>query len=151
ELCMAKEFFIKQILGIQHSTKNLLIAIFNMKTIYYIGYGLFFLLIGFWSCQMKSGSDIPIESFFTKADKTNFQISPNGRFVSYLKKHNGVRNIFVMDVDTKKTERITSEVDIDIRYSFWADNDELIFFKDRRPGDSLRLMAVNRTISAVRY
>src|SRR5690606_6330270 len=81
----------------------------------------------------------------------NFQISPNGKFVSYLQKYMGVRNIFVMDVDSKKVERITSEMDIDIRYSFWADNDELIFFKDRRQGDSLRLMAVNKNISAVRY
>jgi len=122
-----------------------------MRTIYAIGIWSLFLLLGFWSCRVKEGSDIPIEVFFNKPDKTNFQISPNGRFVSYLQKHKGVRNIFVMDVETQKTERITSEVDIDIRYSFWADNDELIFFKDRRPGDSLRLMAVNRNISTVRY
>src|SRR5690606_37023765 len=62
-----------------------------------------------------------------------------------------IENLYVMDLEHNKTERITSETDIGIRLSFWANNEEIIFLKYRSPGDSLRLMAVNRDALSVRY
>lgn len=105
----------------------------------------------FWSCGVNDSPKIPIESFFNKSDKSNFQLSPNGKFISYLQKHEGIENLYVMDLEHNKTERITSETDIGIRLSFWANNEEIIFLKYRSPGDSLRLMAVNRNALSVRY
>lgn len=103
---------------------------------------LIFLFIG--SCKNALNEKIPIEHFFNKTDKSNFQLSPNGKFVSYLQRFEGIRNLYVIDLETKKTKRITSEREKGIRYSFWANNEELIFLKERSGDDSLRLMAVNR-------
>lgn len=112
---------------------------------------LFFIVLTFWSCELKRPSEISIESFFSKPDKINFQLSPNGKYISYLKKYKGIRNIFIMDLETNKSERLTSETDIGVNFSFWANDEELIFFKERLPGDSLRLMAVNKDALSVRY
>ena len=111
---------------------------------------LFFVLLFFASCSSPDNS-IPVESFFNKDSQTSFQLSPNGKYISYLKKFNGVQNLFVIDIEKGKTERITSETDIGIRSSFWASDDELIILKVRSYGDSLRLMAVNRNDRKVRY
>lgn len=105
----------------------------------------------FWSCGVSDSQKIPIESFFNTTDKSNFQLSPNGKFISYLQKYEGIENLYVMDLENNKTERITNETDIGIRVSFWANNDEIIFLKYRSPEDSLRLMAVNKDALSVRY
>src|SRR3546814_10280229 len=115
-----------------HANFESFVAPVTMNAICAFKIGFFFVLVGLSSCGTKSGSDIPIENFFSKPDKSDFQISPNGKFISYLKEYKGIRNLYVMDVDSKKTKRVTSERDIDIRSSFWADNEELIFFKERR-------------------
>lgn len=114
---------------------------------------LLFLILAFvcWSCGVNDKVKIPIDSFFSRSDKSNFQLSPNGKFISYLQKHEGIENLYVMDLENNSTERITSEMDIGIRLSFWANDDEIIFLKYRSPGDSLRLMAVNRNVLSVRY
>lgn len=112
---------------------------------------LFIVVSAFWSCSIDRSPKIPIESFFNKSDKSNFQLSPNGRFISYIQKYEGVENLYVTDLENNLTERITTETDIGIRLSFWANNDEIIFLKYRSPGDSLRLMAVNKDALSVRY
>ena len=61
------------------------------------------------------------------------------------------RICIVMDLESDHATRITTETDIGLRLSFWANNDELIVLKNREPGDSLRLMAVNRNDLSVRY
>ncbi len=112
---------------------------------------IFFIAAAFWSCRVSNRQVIPIESFFNNPEKSNFQLSPNGKFISYLQKHEGIENIYVLDLENNVTERITSETDIGIRLSFWANNEEIIFLKYRAPGDSLRLMAVNKNALSVRY
>src|SRR5690554_1015700 len=111
---------------------------------------LFLIVSTFHSCK-NDEVKIPIEHFFNKSDKSNFQLSPNGKFVSYFQKYEGVENLYVMDLENNRTERITTETDIGIRFSFWANNDEIVFLKSRAPGDSLRLMAVNKNALSVRY
>jgi dipeptidyl aminopeptidase/acylaminoacyl peptidase len=105
----------------------------------------------FLSCGLGIKDEIPIESFFNKSDKSNFRLSPNGKFISYIQKHEGIENLYVMDLENDILERITNETDIGIRFSFWANNEEIVFLKYRPPGDSLRLMAVNKDALSVRY
>src|SRR5690606_28166440 len=93
---------------------------------------------------------IPIEDFFHEAEKIQFRISPNGKYISYLKEYEGIKNIYVLNIEKGSTERITKSKERDIQSAFWASNDEIIFLMQRNAGDSLRLMAVNRNTQAVR-
>lgn len=112
---------------------------------------IFCVLFVFVSCKSKTRDEIPIESFFNTSDKSNFRLSPNGKFISYIQKYNGIENLYVMDLENDAVERITNETDIGIRLSFWANDEDIVFLKHRPPGDSLRLMSVNRKALSVRY
>ena len=100
--------------------------------------------VALWSCGEGGRRKIPVEAFFSSPEKQDFRLSPDGRHIAYLQKYKELKNIYVMDVATQKSRRITSETDRGVGYHFWADNEEIIFLKDWRPDDSLRLYAVNR-------
>ncbi|WP_353183141.1 prolyl oligopeptidase family serine peptidase [Parapedobacter lycopersici] len=103
------------------------------------------------ACDNRKSRQIPVEDFFSSSEKVGFQLSPNGKYVSYLGLYNGQQNIYVISLDENNKEtRITSETDMGIHSYFWADNDELIFTKDKYFDDSLRVFGVNRTSLAVR-
>lgn len=103
------------------------------------------------ACDNQKSRFIPVEDFFSSSEKTNFKLSPNGKYVAYLGLYNGQQNIYVIHLDEgNKESRITSETGLGIRSYFWADDNELIFTKDKHRDDSLRVFAVNRSSSAVR-
>ena len=103
-------------------------------------------------CGNHKGRVIPVEDFFSASEKTNFRISPNGKYIAYLGLHESQKNIYIihLDEDSDTEQRVTSETDLGIQYFFWADNDELIFTKNRLQ-DSLQVFAVNRSSLAVRH
>ena len=109
----------------------------------------FFLFLILGSCS-NAENDIPIENFFNDADKSNFQLSPSGNHVSYLQNYNGVKNLFVVDIEKYSTTRLTSETSIGLNAAFWANDEEIVVLKNHAPGDSLRLMAINRNNHHVR-
>lgn len=107
---------------------------------------LFFYLIGvsvfLFSCQGK-GNRLPAELFFHTTEKDNFEISPDGKYISFLENHEGHKNIYVIDLADTSTHRITSFNQQGVQSAFWVNNDELIFLMDQGSEDSLRVMAVN--------
>ena len=111
---------------------------------YFVG-----LLIFLFSCQEKKDR-LPAELFFHTTEKSNFEISPNGKYISFLENYKGHKNIFVIDLADTSTQRVTTFDKQGVRSAFWANNDELIFLKDHNAGDSLRLMIVNHKDHALR-
>lgn len=112
-----------------------------------------FCLVILQSCDRNSESKIAVESFFNEADKSNFKLSPNGNFVSFIEQTGDVPNLYVMDLETDEISKITFEDNPEegIRFSFWANDNELIYFKRKQFNDSLRLMMVNRHTHFTRY
>lgn len=105
----------------------------------------------FTSCNNHKGHVIPVEDFFSAPEKANFKISPNGKYIAYLALYEGQKNIWVLHPDDGNLEqRVTSETELGVHSYFWANDDELIFTKDKR-SDSLQVFAVNRASLAVRH
>lgn len=103
------------------------------------------------SCDGQKGRVIPVEDFFSEAVKTNFQISPNGEYIAYLGLYNGEKNIYVICAGEEgDPQRITTETEWGIHSYFWANDNELVFTKDKRH-DSLQVFAVHRSTLAVRH
>lgn len=108
------------------------------------------------SCFLKGCDDrkrrfIPVEDFFSTPEKTNFRISPNGEYIAYLGLFDDEKNIYVIRAGEESGEqRITTERDWGIQSYFWANDDELVFTKDKRH-DSLQVFAVHRSTLAVRH
>ena len=110
-------------------------------------------LFALQACGPALKNEIAVENFFNKADKSDFKLSPNGKFVSYIERTDDVPNLYVMDLGNDKVNKVTFETNPDdgVRFSFWVNNDELIYFKRKQLNDSLRLMIVNRHTNSSRY
>jgi dipeptidyl aminopeptidase/acylaminoacyl peptidase len=92
---------------------------------------LFYLLIAFSGCKDKKADDIPVSDFFTSAEKTNFKISPNGKYVSYLKRDKDKQNLFIKNLEDGAEEQATSYTDFSVRDNyFWTFDNQILFNKE---------------------
>ena len=114
--------------------------------------GLWFLaLVFFASCgQEKQIRRIPVADFFKTPEKAAFLISPDGRYISYLKPYKDRLNIFVQTIDGKNITRLTSDTSQNIAYYFWASNNEILYLKSRGAEGDPGLFAVKKDGSDTR-
>ena len=85
-----------------------------------------------------------VEDFFRTPDKTGFQISPDGKYFSYLAPYERRKNIFIQKIGDEKSIRITSETDRDIDGYFWANKDRLVYIKDSGGDENYQLFATDK-------
>ena len=92
-------------------------------------------LIGF-SCLLIMSNTLvaqktyPVKDFFKNAEKTRFQISPDGDQLSYLAPWNNRMNIHVVPINGTTPVRVTSLTDRDINGYFWKNNTSIIYVRD---------------------
>jgi dipeptidyl aminopeptidase/acylaminoacyl peptidase len=92
---------------------------------------LFYLLIAFSGCKDKKTDDIAVSDFFTSSEKTNFKISPNGKYVSYLKRYKDKQNLFIKKLEDGSDEQATSYTDISVRGDYsWTFDNQILFTKE---------------------
>lgn len=73
---------------------------------------------------------IPVKSFFSNPDKTEFKISPDGNYISFLKPYKNRLNIFVQKIGEKEEQLVTLSVNTDIYSYFWKGNNNIIYVQD---------------------
>ncbi len=86
---------------------------------------------------------IPLEDFFKNPERTSYQISPDGSHYSYLAPWEDRKNIFVEDIATGETKRVTSQSDRDIAGYFWPNNNTLVFMRDDGGDENWYLVATD--------
>ncbi|NQV54141.1 MAG: S9 family peptidase [Flavobacteriales bacterium] len=86
---------------------------------------------------------IPLEDFFKNPERTSYQISPDGSHYSYLAPWEDRKNIFVEDIATGETKRVTSQSDRDIAGYFWPNNSTLVFMRDDGGDENWYLVATD--------
>ncbi len=86
---------------------------------------------------------IPLRDFFKNPEKTGYQISPDGKWISYLAPYERRLNIFVMPRSSGEAERITSETARDMAGYFWKSNDRVIYLKDFGGDENFHLFSVD--------
>lgn len=113
------------------STENLFQDVpFDMRIQLKIFFGLVWLFL-FASCAQKQRADkIPLENFFKNPKKTAFQLSPDGKYVSFLQPYKNYMNVYVQSVEGGKVTRISSETNYSISYHCWGNNDEIVYLKN---------------------
>lgn len=99
----------------------------------------------FMQCQSTppAAKEIPLEDFFRNPEKSSYQISPDGKYYSYMAPYNDRMNIFVQEVGGTEAKRITEETDRDISGYFWANNDRILYLKDKGGDENYFLVGVN--------
>lgn len=106
------------------------------------------LLITFFSsgCSEKEThytNKFPLKDFFRNPDKTDFRLSPDGKYISFLAPYQNRLNIFVIEEDQKVAVRVTNDLERDIRHYMWAGNDRIIFLQDNLGDENYKLWGVD--------
>jgi len=85
-----------------------------------------------------------VEDFFKNPTETGYQLSPDGKYLSFLAPYKKRMNIFVKKIGSKKTTQITFEKDRNVGGYFWANKKRLVYVKDSGGDENFKLFAVNR-------
>ena len=86
---------------------------------------------------------IPLEDFFRNPDKTRFQISPSGDYLSYMAPWQNRLNVFTQHIGTNTGIQVTRETERNVSGYFWGSNSKIIFLKDKGGDENFHLYAVS--------
>ncbi|MCD4773485.1 MAG: S9 family peptidase [Bacteroidales bacterium] len=86
---------------------------------------------------------IQLENFFQNPEKTAYQISPDGKYYSFLAPYEDRLNVFIQKIGKTKAVRLTKETDRDITAYFWANNKRILFLKDTGGDENFQLYGVD--------
>ena len=87
---------------------------------------------------------IPLKDFFRNPEKTGYQISPDGKYISYLAPWENRLNIFVQEVGKKDSVRVTSAKERDIAGYFWKGNNRIVYLRDIGGDENFKLYSVDK-------
>lgn len=89
---------------------------------------------------------IPLEDFFRNSERTGYQLSPDGSYISYMAPYKNRLNVFVRRVDETDEHaiRITNETERSVAGYMWADNQRLLYMKDTAGDENYQLYGVHR-------
>lgn len=84
----------------------------------------------FAACKQEHIKQIPISDFFKTAEKSFFRLSPDGRYISYLKPYKGRQNLFIQSLADGKEQMATTFDDYSVRNYSWTYNDQIVLIQD---------------------
>jgi dipeptidyl aminopeptidase/acylaminoacyl peptidase len=85
-----------------------------------------------------------VEDYFSRPKSSAFQLSPNGKYMSYREKDaNNKRHVYVKELSSGTTRRIIEERDELVRSYGWINNDRLIYMMDRGGDENYHIYATN--------
>lgn len=86
--------------------------------------------------------EIPLKDFFRNPEKTSYQISPNGKYISFLAPFNDRLNIYVQEIGSDSSSRITGVEDRDIAAYFWGNDQTILYLKDNAGDENYHFYSV---------
>ncbi|MDR0420958.1 MAG: S9 family peptidase [Prevotellaceae bacterium] len=86
-----------------------------------------------------------VEDYFTQPKASSFQLSPNGKYMSYMEKEDGTtkRHVYVKDIKTQKITRVIEEKEELIRGYGWVNEERLVYLMDKGGNENYHIYAVN--------
>ena len=89
---------------------------------------------------------IPLEDFFRNPEKSSFQLSPNGEYISYMKpwkEGNRMMNVYVKPINSNKEVRITQASNRSLYGYFWLNNNRIAYVQDKGGDENIHIYAVD--------
>jgi len=93
---------------------------------------------------------IPLEDFFRKPEKASPALSPDGRHLAWLAPYERRLNLHVRDLETGGERRVTTATARDIAGFLWADDERLVYAKDKGGDENFHLFSVRLDGSGAR-
>jgi dipeptidyl aminopeptidase/acylaminoacyl peptidase len=92
----------------------------------------------------KGNFKYKVEDYFTRPNASEFQLSPNGKYLSYREKdENMKRHIYIKELATGKSQRIVEEGEELIRGYGWINNERIIYVMDKGGNENYHVFAAN--------
>lgn len=89
---------------------------------------------------------LKLEDFFRNPERTAYQISPDGRHISFMAPYKDRMNVFVQSINEKSQlgtpQQLTYESERSISGYMWADNERIVFSKDCGGDENHRLFGI---------
>lgn len=85
---------------------------------------------------------IPVRDFFKNPVSLGYDLSPDGKMLSFLQPWESRMNIFVRPIEGGEAKRVTSEKDRDIRNYAWKGNDFLLYAQDNKGDENFHVKRV---------
>ncbi len=93
---------------------------------------------------VNAASPIPLRDFFRNPEKSGYQISPDGNYLSFLQPYQNRMNIFVQNIKDQKITQVSFETARDIGGYFWKSNQRILYVKDFKGDENYHIVAVDR-------
>ncbi|MBS1504250.1 MAG: hypothetical protein JST32_19430, partial [Bacteroidetes bacterium] len=113
---------------------------------------IFFLAVAFafFACRQPGVREIPISNFFKTPEESLFRVSPDGKFISYLKAYGGRQNVFIRSFSDTSARRATSFTDYSVREYSWTYHNQIVFVKDVVASDEYKIYVLDANTLQVR-
>jgi len=86
---------------------------------------------------------VPIETFFADPEMRAVQLSPTGRYLTFLSPRNRRMNLAILDRETKKTTWLTNMTQESVVYYAWAKPDRILFSQQLAGRESFGIYAID--------
>lgn len=87
--------------------------------------------------------NIDLKDFFKNPEKTAYQISPQGNYISYMAPSKNRLNVFVRPIDSGEAMQITFVDDRDIAAYMWASESRILYMKDNGGDENFALYGID--------
>ena len=90
----------------------------------------------------QAAKQVPMRDFFKNPQEAGHQISPDGKYLSWLAPYERRLNVFVKPIGGGETKRVTGETARDIGGYFWK-GDRILYVKDFGGDENFHVVSVN--------
>ena len=101
------------------------------------------ILCAFYACKQHQVRQIPISDFFKNPEASVFKLSPDGKYIAYLKSYKGRQNLFIKSLADGNERRATSFTDYSVRDYSWTYSDQVVFIQDIISLDKYSMFALD--------
>jgi len=95
------------------------------------------------SVKISPAKQYAVEDFFKNPEKSDYILSPDGKYYAYMAPYQRRMNIFVQEIGKETTIQLTSDTTRDISGYFWGNDNRILYLKDSGGDENFKLFGVN--------
>lgn len=85
-----------------------------------------------------------VEDYFKTPEAFSFQLSPDGKYLSYMKRREtGERDLYLQDTDTQKETLLIKQGEDLIRGYYWANKNRILYMQDKGGDENYHVFGID--------
>jgi hypothetical protein len=114
------------------------------RNIFHLVIVLCFMLTSNWAFSQTKAMTVDMKLFFKNGDRDLFQISPDGKYYSYVANYKDIMNVFVQKIGDTNAIRVTNDTLRSIWNYVWKGN-RIVYLQDIGGDENYQLFSVTAT------